>query len=267
MGIVYGKSWDVDVLAWQANIIANSGSVSDSTVKSVAVFTNNLKTSGLWAKMKEIYIFCGVTDLNSTLTKLKYIDTQRISNSGFLPGDYTATGSSCGIKGDSSYKRFDPSVAYNALPVKDRFVAAYETIRIGNFYDTLIGREKGGGNTAFGPTINPDGHSQARILDVTTNAYTVGYSTPIVAGGLIAANVTANTVAQYANKTWEQTTYTIGDTLGGTGGYVIGGAIGGGGFMKSTISMGFLGNSLTQAQTELLSSYCDTFMTDFGGNK
>lgn len=266
MSVTYG-SRDTDVDAWYSNIVTNGGSVSSSVQYSVLTFTRNLKSSGLWSKMKEVYIFCGVTDLNSTLTKLKYIDTQRITNVGFATGDYIATGSSCGIKGDSSYKRFDPSVAYNALPVKDRFVGAYETVRIGNFYDTVIGREKGGGNTAFGPTINPDGHSQARILDVTTNSYTVGYSTPITAGGLITANVASSTVAQYANKTWEQTTYTIGDTLGGTGGYVVGGAIGGGGFMKSTLSMGFLGNALTQSQTELLSKYCDIFMTDMGGNK
>lgn len=266
MGIVYGAT-DTDVDAWYSNIVTNGGSVSSSVQYSVLTFTRNLKSSGLWSKLKEVYILCGVPDINSALTKLKYIDTQRITNSGFATADYIATGSTCGFKGDSTYKRLDPSVAYNAFPVKDRFVGAYETVRIGNFYDTVIGREKGGGNTAFGPTINPDGHSQARILDVTTNTYTVGYSTPIIAGGLITANVTSSTVAQYANKTWEQATYTIGDTLGGTGGYVVGGAIGGGGAMKSTLSMGFLGNALTQSQTELLSSYCDTFMTDFGGNK
>ena len=266
MSVTYG-SRDTDVDAWYNNIVANGGSVSDSVRYSVLTFSRNLKSSGLWAKMKEVYILCGVTDLNSALTKLKYIDTQRLINSGFVTGDYIATGSSCGIKGDGTYKRLDTSVVYNALPVKDRFAAAYETTRLGYFYDTVIGRERGGGNSAFGPTINPDGHSQARILDVTTNAYTVGYSTPIVAGGLIAANVTANTVAQYANKTWEQTTYTIGDTFGGTGGYIIGGGLGGGAFMKGTLSMGFLGNALTQSQTELLSYYCDIFMTDMGGNK
>ena len=37
--------------------------------------------------------------------------------------------------------------------------------------------------------------------------------------------------------------------------------------MKGTLSLGFLGNALTQTETELLSTYCDIFMTDIGGNK
>lgn len=266
MSVTYG-SRDTDVDAWYNNIVANGGSVSDSVRYSVLTFSRNLKSSGLWAKMKEVYILCGVTDLNSALTKLKYIDTQRLSNSGFVTGDYTATGSSCGIKGDGTYKRLNTSVVYNALPVKDRFAAAYETTRLGNFYDTVIGRERGGGNSAFGPTINPNNYTQARVLDVTTNAYSAGSSLSTSAGGLITANVESNTVAHYRNKTWQGDTYTIGDTLGGTGGYVIGGGIGGGAFMKGTLSMGFLGNALTQSQTELLSYYCDIFMTDMGGNK
>ena len=266
MSVTYG-SRDTDVDAWYSNIVANGGSVSASTIYSVLTFTRNLKSSGLWAKMKEVYIFCGVTDLNSSLTKLKYITNQRITNTNIPSNYYTATGSTCGIRGDGTYMFLTPGVAYDAVPVKDRFVAAYETNRVAAFYTTLIGREKGGGNTAFGPTINPDGHSQARILDVTENPYTIGYSTPVVAGGLITANVGTSNIAHYANKTWQDTTYTIGDTLGGTGGYLILCALGGGGFPSTTISLGFIGNYLNQAQTELLSKYCDIFMTDFGGNK
>ena len=266
MGIVYGKSWDVDVLAWQANIISNGGSVSDSTVKSVAQFTNNLKTSGLWSKLKEIYIFCGVTDLNSSLTKLKYITNQRISNTNIPSNYYTATGSTCGIKGDGTYMFLDPGVAYNAFPIKDRFVAAYETNRVAGFYTTIIGRQRGGGNSAFGPTISPNGYSQTRALDATSNTYSYG-GVSTSTSGLIASGVSSSTVDHYTNKTWQSASFTLGDTLGGTDGYFILYALGGGGFPLSTISLGFMGNYLTQAQTELLSSYCDTFMTDFGGNK
>lgn len=266
MGIVYGGT-DSDVDAWYSNIVSNGGSVSPSVQYSVLTFTRNLKSSGLWAKMKEVYIFCGVADLNSSLTKLKYITNQRITNTNIPSNYYTATGSTCGIRGDGTNMFLTPGVAYDAVPIKDRFVAAYETNRVAGFYTTLIGRQKGGGNTAFGPTVNPNGYTQARILDPTLNSYTVGISTSTAAGGLITANVTSNTVAHYTNKSWQQATYTIGDTLGGTGGYFILSALGGGGFPSSTISLGFIGNYLNQIETELLSTYCDIFMTDFGGNK
>lgn len=266
MSVTYG-SRDTDVDAWYNNIVANGGSVSDSVRYSVLTFSRNLKSSGLWAKMKEVYILCGVTDLNSALTKLKYIDTQRLINVGFATGDYTATGSSCGIKGDGTYKRLDTSVVYNALPVKDRFAAAYETTRLGNFYDTVIGRERGGGNSAFGPTINPNNAFGSRLLDTTTSAQYGPNSSGDTAQGLIYVGATTSASTAYNNKVWTSNVNIIGDTLGGTGGYVIGGGIGGGGFMKGTLSMGFLGNALTQSQTELLSYYCDIFMTDMGGNK
>ncbi len=266
MGVVYG-SRDTDVDAWYNNILANGGSASESVRYSVLTFTRNLKSSGLWAKMKEVYIFCGVTDFNSTLTKLKYIDIQRLSSSGFVTGDYTATGSTCGIKGDGTFKRISTSVVYNALPVRDRFVGAYETTRLGNFYDTIIGRERGGGNSAFGPTMIPNSQAQGRILDVTTNSTTVGsLSTSTAAGGLITTGAYSTENNFYGNKTWNSNTTIIGE-LGGTGSYVIGGGIGGGSFMKGTISMGFMGNYLNQTETQLLSTYCDIFMTDMGGNK
>ena len=266
MSVTYG-SRDADVDAWYSNIISNGGSASSSVQYSVLTFTRNLKSSGLWSKMKEVYIFCGVSDLNSTLTKLKYIDTQRLSNSGFVTGDYTATGSTCGIKGDGTFKRLSTNVVYNALPVRDRFVGAYETTRFGNFYDTLIGRERGGGNSAFGPTVNPDNRVQGRILDVTTNSTTVVSSSLATnAGGLITTGAYSTNNSFYANKVWGSNTTIIGE-LGGTGSYVIGGGLGGGSFMGGTLSMGFLGNYLNQTETELLSTYCDIFMTDMGGNK
>lgn len=266
MSVTYG-SRDTDVDNWYNNIVANGGSVSSSVQYSVLTFSRNLKSSGLWAKIKEIYILCGVTDLNSSLTKLKYISVQRLSNSGFVTGDYTPNGSSCGIKGDGTYKRLDPSVAYDALPVKDRFAAAYETTRLGNFYDTVIGREKGGGNTAFGPTINPGSGFGSRLLDTTTSGQYGPNASGTTAQGLIYVGAISSGSTAYNNKTWSSNSNVIGDTLGGTGGYVIGGGVGGGAFMKGTLSLGFLGNALTQTETELLSTYCDIFMTDIGGNK
>ena len=266
MSVTYG-SRDANVDAWYSNIVTNGGSVSLSVQYSVLTFTRNLKSSGLWEKMKEVYIFCGVTDLNSSLTKLKYITNQRITNTDIPSNYYTATGSTCGIRGDGTYMFLTPGVAYDAVPVKDRFVAAYETNRVAAFYSTLIGREKGGGNSAFGPTVNPNGYTQARILDTTLNTITAGLSPVIAAGGLITANVTSDSVAHYANKTWQNTSHTLGDTLGGTGGYFILSSLGGGGFPSTTISLGFIGNYLNQTQTELLSTYCDIFMTDMGGNK
>ena len=266
MSVTYG-SRDANVDAWYSNIVTNGGSVSLSVQYSVLTFTRNLKSSGLWAKMKEVYILCGVTDLNSSLTKLKYITNQRITNTNIPSNYYTATGSTCGVKGDGTYMFLNPNVAYDAVPVKDRFVAAYETNRVAAFYTTLIGRERGGGNSAFGPTVNPNGYTQARILDTTLNTISSGVSSSVTAGGLITANVTSNSIAHYANKTWQNTSHTLGDTLGGTGGYFILSALGGGGFPSTTISLGFIGNYLNQAQTELLSAYCDIFMTDMGGNK
>ena len=160
----------------------------------------------------------------------------RLSNTGFVNGDYTATGSSCGIKGDGTWKILDTGVAYDALPVKDRFAAAHETTRLVSFYDTVIGRERGGGNSAFGPTINPNNNFGSRLLDTTTSGQYGPNAPGSTAQGLIYVGAISSGSTAYNNKTWSSNSNVIGDTLGGTGGYIIGGALGGGGNMGGTLS-------------------------------
>ena len=267
MATVYGPKFDQDVYNWSQDIVANGGSVSADTVNAVLNFTLTLKSTGIWSKLKEVYILSGVPDLNSSMSKLKYISTARLTNSGTL--GYTATGSECGVSFTGpTVGRITTSVPFDALPVKDRAVAYYETRRGENFYDTMIGRERGGGNSAFGPTVNDvTPYMQGRALDTTTSTTTVDGGTNTAPKGLAYLGASATTVDLYTNKTWYPKTHTLGDTIGGTGSYVIGGAIGGGGYSNSTIALGFMMNYLNQTETQLLSNACDVLMARFGGAK
>ena len=266
MGINYGPRFDADVYDWSVRVASNGGSVSKSVAGAVLSFTLNLKDNGLWSKLKEIYILSGVTDLTSTLTKLKYISTPQITNSGFSSGNYTATGSQCGVSSDgASVKQLLIGVTYTDLVVNNRSVAVYETRRQTSFYSTVIGRESGGGNSAFGPTTVPGATAQARFLDVGTGATALGSgSASTTAGGLLYAGAATSVVSMYASKTWSSTAATQ-SGLNGTGSYLIGGAIGGGAVSNSTVSLGFVGEYLTEVETQLLSTYCDALMTSFGG--
>lgn len=266
MGTVYGPRFDQDVYDWSLNIVANGGSVSKETVNAVLNFTLTLKDTGIWSKLKEVYILSGVPDLNSAMSKLKYISTSRLTNSGTIA--YTATGSECGASFTGVAGRITTSVPFDALPVKDRGVAYYETRRGENFFDTMIGRERGGGNSAFGPTvIDTTAYMQGRALDTTSSTTTVDGGTNTSPKGLAYLGASSTTVDLYTNKTWYPKTHTLGDTIGGTGSYVIGGAIGGGGYSNATISLGFMMNYLSQDETQILSNACDSLMDKFGGAK
>lgn len=266
MAVIYGPQFDIDVYNWTQNIVANGGTVPTSTTSAVLTFTRSLKDSGLWNKLTEVYIFCGVGNLSSTLSKLKYLSNQRLSNSGFLAGDFSSTGSTCGLNNSgASSKILSTGITTSNITSTNRSVAVYETRRAAGFFTTVIGREGGGGNSAYGPTIDTGGGVASRMLD-TTSSTTISSSTATTAGGLLYSGASATVVGHYSNKTWSQSNFTLG-TYNGASQYTIGGSIGGGAAMNATLSLGFIGLFLNQSEVELLSAYCDTLMSAFGGNK
>jgi hypothetical protein len=266
MPVSYGPKEDTDVTSWITRVQTATGEdISYSFRGAVWKFVFDLKNYQLWNKISEIYILSGVSNLNSTLVKLKYISSPSATFSGTF--GYQATGSTAGIIGDgSSFRQYITGVSSSDLPVQNRFVAAYETSRTATFYGTIIGREGGGGNSAFGPTIRPDGQIESRMLDVASGATTIGSSSSTSPGGLLYSGAGTGVISTYSNKTWFSQNNTFG-SLNGLGGYVIGGSLGGGTPMYSNISLGMLGNYLNESEVANLSLICDNFMLSIGANK
>ena len=108
---------------WRNAVIANGGTVSPATLKAVSDFCRSIDaTSGLRATLLRLNLFCG-TGLAACLVPL-YRGASRTgtqwgnstdTNSNFVSGDYTETGTSGGLVGNGSTKRlatgFDPVTA------------------------------------------------------------------------------------------------------------------------------------------------------------
>ena len=98
---------------WRTRVIANGGSVSASTFTAVDTFCKAIDAeSGLRSKLYRVNLFAG-TGISACLVPLyrgpSFTGTQygntTDTNSNFVSGDYTETGSSGGLVGNGSNKR------------------------------------------------------------------------------------------------------------------------------------------------------------------
>jgi len=88
---------------WRNAVIANSGSVSPATLKAVSDFCKSIDAAGIRDRFLRVNLFCG--DFNAALVPL-YRGQSRTgtqygnatdTNSNFVSGDYTETGTSGGL--------------------------------------------------------------------------------------------------------------------------------------------------------------------------
>lgn len=263
---------DPDVSSWQERIKDYSGeSVSDFVLFCVNGFVKDLKINNLWNHLLEVYIFSGVSRA-SIPVKLKYLPN-RPSNLTIPTAwnTYNATGTGAGLSNLGLSYQITTGVLVSDLPARNRSVGAYCTsnttdgLSTNPYYATIIGRESGGGNSAFGPTPTPTGVLYSRMLD-TTNTLTIAPSVSQTGNaGLYITSEGRGTVKQYSQQKITSATVLTGD-IKGTSGYVIGGGIGGGNFMWATLSFAYLGLALNDIQLTLLDKIVNKMMTSFQCN-
>jgi hypothetical protein len=95
------SSVDTDAQAWQSAVVANGGTVSDSTLSAVSEFCKSAKTDGYWASLTRINLFCG-DQLAAALVPLKVGGGNSTdTNMNFVPDDYAEA---TGLTGDGSTK-------------------------------------------------------------------------------------------------------------------------------------------------------------------
>ncbi len=103
---VLSQSLDADTRAWQAAVIDNGGSVSQSWVRSVDQFVRGCKADGIWDSLLDVGLLCGADNLSGALVKLKTPSgvSRILVNNNFVSGDYTATGAAAGLLGNGTSK-------------------------------------------------------------------------------------------------------------------------------------------------------------------
>jgi hypothetical protein len=134
---------------WRNAVIANSGSVSASTVKAVSDFCKSIDAAGIRSKIWRLNLLCG-SDLNACLVPLyrgpsrtgtQYGNTTDTNNGPFVSGDYNETGASGGLKSNGTSKHLDTGFIQSEISLADIHLSA-----------SLIDQETsfGGENTLLG---------------------------------------------------------------------------------------------------------------------
>ena len=109
-----GVSLDPEVSAWVTRVIANSGTVSATTIGYVNDFVLAIKAAGLRSRFLRLNLFVG-DQLAACLTPLflngdgsgTFLGNTYDSNTNFVGGDYAESGASGGLQGDGSTKYLD----------------------------------------------------------------------------------------------------------------------------------------------------------------
>lgn len=117
---------------WQNAVIANSGSVSASTVKAVSDFCKSIDAAGIRSKIWRLNLLCG-SGLNAALVPLyrgpsrtgtQYGNTTDTNNGPFVSGDYAETGASGGLKSNGTSKHLDTGFEQSNIALSDIHLSA-----------------------------------------------------------------------------------------------------------------------------------------------
>jgi len=113
-----------DALDWARRVVTNGGSVSQPTLRSVSAFCDAIDRAGIRDRFYRLNLFCGA-GLSACLVPLyrgqslvgtQYGGTTDTNNGPFVSADYTETGASGGLIGNTTTKYLNTGLAPNALP-------------------------------------------------------------------------------------------------------------------------------------------------------
>lgn len=132
--------YNPETWTYQANIIANSGTISSTSLAAVDAFVTACKTANLWSKILDCGVFVG-NQLAAALTKLVTDSgSPYLTNENFVGGDYTETGVNGGLTPNGSSKYLKTGVLANAAGVAA--LAFYNRGVVDNSAErTMIGTE------------------------------------------------------------------------------------------------------------------------------
>lgn len=125
--------------AWEEAVIANSGTVSSTTLAAVSDFCKSIDAAGIRDRFFRLNLFCG-GNLSACLVPLyrgpsasgtQHGNTTDTNNGPFVSGDYVETGASGGLQGNGISKYLDTGLPMNyataaSLSNGDRHLAVYK---------------------------------------------------------------------------------------------------------------------------------------------
>jgi hypothetical protein len=144
-----GFSGLADADDWASRVVANGGSVSDSTMDAVYRLCMKLSSDGLRDRFFRMGIFAG-TGLNAALVPLyrgpslsgtQYGNATDTNVGPFVTGDYNETGASGGLANTGRSKYLNTGFPTSTLTAGDRHLAFYARTFVNADYDIFMGSE------------------------------------------------------------------------------------------------------------------------------
>jgi hypothetical protein len=205
-----------DARDWRDRVAANGGSVSASTLNAVSVFCASAVSGGWRDRFLRLNLFCGASDSSLFAVRTPLYRGQSLggtqygnatdTNNSFVAGDYTETGSSGGLAGNTSTKYLQTGLAVNTLTVGDRHLSAYEVVRSGGTYQNFLGTESvSTGANQF--LLGYEGSGSVVRFGFTAFSSSLGSATTSTGGHWLGTNISSGGGTLYKNAAIEgQTT-------------------------------------------------------------
>lgn len=200
---------DTDAAAWKTAVLANSGTVSDATLKAVSDFCKAAKANNYWSKLLRINLFCG-GQLAACLVPLKVGGGNSVeTNYNFVSGDYSE---STGLTSSASNRLLSTGFSPSSLTANDTHFCVYNrSSSIVYGYPHMV---IGGGMALFAPFSDGKVYSdQYSINDNGRVNTSSAVGTPI--GHIVASRTSSTSHVIYRNGSSVATnTATNSSTLG-----------------------------------------------------
>lgn len=244
---------DVDAQAWAAAVVANSGTVSPSTLRAVSNFARSCKAAGIWTKLNRVNLFCG-NQLAAALVPLKVgAGSATDTNTNFVAGDYSET---TGLAGNGTSKRLATGVAENVFGLDVSLGVYIRTVP-----SQALAVPIGSNSTALTRTTSP--YIGARLGHASLETVISG---AVVPGFYVGSRLSSTNLAIYKNGAFG--TSKSDPTANGTGSGTINVFCRGSGlndrFENGTLAGYSIGTGLSAAEVSAYNTIMETFQDALG---
>ena len=257
VALLGSQGLDPDTILWRDAVMANSGTVSTSSISAFDNFFKGLKADLLWPKIVDMGAFVGVGNLNAAMVKLKTAPSvsRILTNTNFVGGDYTPTGASAGLLGNGTSKKLGTNYAPSSANNTNLSYGFYLT----NAMNNLVMGARNGSVLQAGDAAGEHFHfGSARVNLVAAPA----------SGGLFSGSGSASNSKGFVNGSLNASLGS-GATNGGstTDWTIFTNRAGIAGESNSRPTFYFTATVFSDAEQLLFSNRVNALMTAFGANK
>jgi hypothetical protein len=200
------RSYSAEAINYRDRVLANGGTISDTTLAAVDKFVLDCKGAGVWDKLLDVGVLAG-GNLSAAMVKLVYPGgaPSVLTNVNFVAGDYVETGANGGLLGDGATKYLNTGLAVSTYLPDNAHLSFYLREDVGAAGNRGLLGSLGVSNQYWIGALTPSVAATARLGQTATatsaealnKGFYVGSRTAsnqlaLYKNGVLAANDTTN---------------------------------------------------------------------------